>query len=114
MTQRTQTPAIWVGRCALQSLCRPRNGGARLNILLVLSALLSAFGGMATHGRAALAPAALSRSVAEASAASHATPVATFRPAQRIAALHDVAGAPVVAALPLAAREPIFASRRRE
>ncbi|WP_375396398.1 hypothetical protein [uncultured Sphingomonas sp.] len=85
-----------------------------MNLLLLLSALLSALGG-GTDARVPLAPATLSRNVARLATASAAARL-------RIAASRPVAAMPRVAdvllrsgrAFALAAAVPAFASRRRE
>jgi hypothetical protein len=84
-----------------------------LNLLLLLSALLSALGG--TGGvRAAPAPVALSQSVAQAVQANAAARAqVAARPVQTIAGpARAVVAIPAALALPAAI--PAFASRRRE
>jgi hypothetical protein len=84
-----------------------------LNLLLLLSALLSALGG--TGGvRAAPAPVALSRSMAQAVQASAAARAqVAARPAQSIAGpVHATVDMPADLALP--ATIPAFTDRRRE
>ncbi|MBN8807571.1 MAG: hypothetical protein J0I47_04945 [Sphingomonas sp.] len=84
-----------------------------MNLLLLLSALLSALGG-AGGVRATPAPVALSRSVAQAAQASAAARAqVAARPAQPIAGPAQAVMA-LPEALGLHAAIPAFASRRRE
>lgn len=84
-----------------------------MNLLLLLSALLSAIGGVGGM-RAAPVPVALSRSVAQAGQASAtARAQVAARPVQTIAGqARAVVALPAALALPAAI--PAFASRRRE
>lgn len=86
---------------------------ARVNLLLLLSALLSALtgvGGSVRQPQVAQAVAQQARVTAQATARRD----VAARPAQQLPGLAAVALAPLASALALVAREPIFASRRRE
>lgn len=83
-----------------------------VNLLLLLSALLSALTGVGVSARQAQ-PAQAVAQQARAAAFVSATRRAAVRPGQAPAALIATAAAPRIAALAVAPREPIFAGRRR-
>ncbi|WP_231738944.1 MULTISPECIES: hypothetical protein [Sphingomonas] len=85
-----------------------------MNLLLLLSALLSALSGLGGGVRQApVAQQGVAQQVRDVVVSTAAARVA-LRPTQPNAALADVVAAPVVTVLRLAAAEPIFARRRRE
>lgn len=86
--------------------------GVSVNLLLLLSALLSALTGVGGTRGAATPQAVCARSV-EVGAVRIAATVAATRPVQALPVLADVS-AGSGAALILTAVEPLFASRRRE
>jgi hypothetical protein len=86
--------------------------GRPVNLLLLLSALLSALTGVGGT-RGAAAPQTVCAQSVEVSAVRIAAAVAGTRPVQALPALAMVRRA-TGAALMLAAGEPLFASRRRE
>lgn len=84
-----------------------------MNLLLLLSVLLSALGGAGVVARP-VAPAALAAPIAVAATLS-AQPIAVKkRPTARIADRVTVARAPLTTVFALAAAEPRYAARRRE
>ncbi|MBW6527161.1 hypothetical protein KZ813_09950 [Sphingomonas sp. RHCKR7] len=83
-----------------------------VNLLLLLSALLSALTGVGTSARQAQPAQAVAQQARAAAIVSAARRVAV-RPAQALAALPASAAAPRATALALTPREPIFAGRRR-
>jgi hypothetical protein len=83
-----------------------------VNLLLLLSALLSALTGVGASARQAQPAQAVAQQARAVAIVSAARRVAE-RPEQVLAALSAKAVAPLVAALALAPREPIFAGRRR-
>ena len=83
-----------------------------VNLLLLLSALLSALTGVGTSARQAQPSQAVAQQARAVAIVSAARRIAV-RPAQEFAALIASAVAPCVAVLALAPREPIFAGRRR-
>lgn len=87
---------------------------ARVNLLLLLSALLSALTGVgATAPAQDRAPTVAEGSVNAARAAATARRLTT-RPTATLPTLHASAAAAITPALPLAPREPLYATRRRE
>jgi len=85
-----------------------------LNILLLLSALLSAFtGALAGAGQVAPRP-ALSRGLAAAPITVRVVPQKAARPQPARITLATVAAAPIAMAVAPLPASPIFASRRRE
>ncbi|MEH3104744.1 MAG: hypothetical protein PGN12_12675 [Sphingomonas phyllosphaerae] len=84
-----------------------------VNLLLILSALLSALTGVGAAARQPQVAQAVAQQVKAAAIASAARRLAT-RPAQPRATLVDSSGAPQLRVLALVAVEPIFAGRRRE
>lgn len=83
-----------------------------VNLLLLLSALLSALtgvGGSARQPQVAQAVAQQARAAVTAS-----RPAAAHRPVAAAPSLAMLAAAPFVSALRLTVSEPLFASRRRE
>jgi hypothetical protein len=85
---------------------------SHVNLLLLLSALLSALTGVGASARQAAPAQAVAQQARAAAIVSAARRVAV-RPRQALAGLIASAAAPRMAALALAAREPIFAGRRR-
>ncbi len=86
---------------------------ARVNLLLLLSALLSALTGVTGSARQPQVAQAVAQQVKAAAIASAALRIAA-RPVQALASLHDSSTAPHARAVAIFAIEPIFASRRRE
>ncbi len=85
---------------------------ARVNLLLLLSALLSALTGLGASVRQPQAVQAAAQQAAKAvAAAPHA---AAMRPVPALPALVRVAAAPPARVFALVAAEPVFATRRRE
>ncbi|MBY0520563.1 MAG: hypothetical protein K2P79_09080 [Sphingomonas sp.] len=84
-----------------------------MNLLLLLSALLTALSGASAHARPVV-PQALAARAASQIVAAQVAPVRTIRPADVLPDRRLVAAAPEAAALDLTAAEPIFARRRRE
>ncbi|MGK6321512.1 hypothetical protein ACMGDM_00355 [Sphingomonas sp. DT-51] len=83
-----------------------------VNLLLLLSALLSALTGVGASARQAQPAQAVAQQTHAAAIVSAARRVA-MRPEQALAVLITSAAAPRVIALALMPREPIFAGRRR-
>lgn len=83
-----------------------------VNLLLLLSALLSALTGVGASARQAQPAQAVAQQARAAAIVSAARQVAV-RPGQALAALITSAAAPGGVALVLSPREPIFAGRRR-
>lgn len=84
-----------------------------MNLLLLLSALLSALTGIGGSVRQAPVAQAVTQQTRAAVAATVAQRVAA-RPAQAVATLIASAVAPLAAAIALTPAEPAFATRRRE
>ncbi|WP_066652818.1 MULTISPECIES: hypothetical protein [Sphingomonas] len=84
-----------------------------MNLLLILSALLSALSGVGSAARPVV-PQALTAQVIGASVAAHAASVRQQRPAQPHPRRVQLAASPRLSVLDLAVAEPIFARRRRE
>lgn len=91
----------------------PHPMSGRVNLLLLLSALLSAMTGIGGSARQPQVAQAVAQQVNAAAIASAARRIAA-RPVQRRATLAVSSIAPVARVLALIAREPLFASRRRE
>ena len=85
-----------------------------MNLLLLLSALLSAFGGAATVARPASAPQALVLGIAESRVTATVARRTIERPLQQLASLITVASAQAVAVKDLPVSTPFYANRRRE
>ncbi|OYY90260.1 MAG: hypothetical protein B7Y45_08135 [Sphingomonas sp. 28-66-16] len=85
-----------------------------MNLLLLLSALLSAVTGVAAHGGRVLAPQVLCQGAAETCAIPIAVPARTSRPETPLATLVAVARPAAEPGLAPAVREPLYAGRRRE
>ena len=100
-----RTPARWTGGSS-------RLMSSGVNLLLLLSALLSALTGVGASARQAQPAQAVAQQARAVAIVSAARRVAV-RPGQVLAALIASAAAPRVAMLTLAPREPIFAGRRR-
>lgn len=107
--------AIWIGRGSLQSLC-PANhdGDLRVTLLLLLSALLSAFTGSSDSVGRSVAPQAVSRGVAVAVAASQSVRQRAFRPAAAMPMVHTLASPPMTTAIDALIGAPVYTNRRRE
>ena len=103
-----------VGRCATQSLCpRVANDiGPRLNLLLLLSALLSALTGAVPGVRRAEAPQAVAQAIVKAQAGRAAVAQRTERPSTVVPTLVAVAYG-TLRTLPLAP-VALWMDRRRE
>lgn len=85
-----------------------------MNLLLLLSALLSALTGAGTVVRAPVAAAALARPAAETRETASQTASFARRPEQWLPAIRDVASASADPGVAPAVFEPLFATRRRE
>lgn len=85
-----------------------------MNLLLLLSAMLSALTGVGSGVRAPEAPSMVATSVAIVRSAARTAVVATSRPVQQIASRRDVATTPRAVVAEPAAIEPRYAARRRE
>lgn len=84
-----------------------------MNLLLLLSALLSALSGVGGAVRP-VAPQALAARIVGDVAVARVAPIEHLRPVQALPTRKQTAPAPHATALILAAVEPIFARRRRE
>lgn len=84
-----------------------------MNLLLLLSALLSALSGVGGVARPVV-PQTLAAHIAGDVAATQAVRVRHIRPVEPLPSRLQTAGAPHATALILGAVEPIFARRRRE
>jgi len=84
-----------------------------MNLLLILSALLSALAGVGPAARP-VAPQAVSAQVIGATLATRAASARGQRPSQPLPRRALTAAAPLASALSLIAAEPLFARRRRE
>jgi hypothetical protein len=85
---------------------------ARVNLLLLLSALLSALSGVGASARAAQVPQAVAAQAPAGRTAQRRA--AAVRPAAARLTLSTSAAAPLARALALPAWAPLYASRRRE
>lgn len=85
-----------------------------LNLLLLLSALLSAMTGIGSARGQAAPASAVCACAAEACVASRTVRSVAHRPAMAIASIAETALPPLGRAWPLQAAEPLFATRRRE
>ena len=85
-----------------------------MNLLLLLSALLSAFGGAATVTRPASAPQALVLGIAESRVVATVARRLVERPLQQLASLITVASAQGTAVKDLPVSSSFYANRRRE
>jgi len=85
-----------------------------VNLLLLLSALLSAFGGAATFARPASAPQALVLGIAESRVTATVARRLVERPLQQLASLITVASAQGTAVKDLPVSSSFYANRRRE
>lgn len=85
-----------------------------LNLLLLLSALLSAMTGIGSARGEAAPASAVCACAAKACATSQTVRSVAHRPAVTVASIAETALAPLAGAWPLPAAEPLFASRRRE
>jgi hypothetical protein len=83
-----------------------------VNLLLLLSALLSALTGVGASARQPQVAQAVAQQARAAVTASR--PAVAHRPIVLAPSLAVLAGAPLASVLHLAAIEPVFASRRRE
>jgi hypothetical protein len=83
-----------------------------VNLLLLLSALLSALTGVGASARQPQVAQAVAQQARAAVTASR--PAVAHRPLITAPSLATLATAPVAVALHIAAAEPVFASRRRE
>jgi hypothetical protein len=88
--------------------------GRRMNLLLLLSALLSALTGVGGSVRSPDVAQAVAGSVRAVDAVAVRQRVATSRPAQALPVLTIAAAMPLSIELPLAVREPLWTGRRRE
>lgn len=86
-----------------------------MNLLLLLSAMLSALTGIGSSTRAPDAATAIAATVEVASSAAQAVIARVSRPAQSSPSLFEVADVSVAPTATIPARtEPLYASRRRE
>ncbi len=94
-------------------ICQPYVG-RRMNLLLLLSALLSALTGVVSSVRVPEVSHAVAGSARVAGAAEARRPAATRRRVRGLPMLASLVAIPLSIVLPLRSREPLWANRRRE
>lgn len=95
-------------------MSRSIHDGPFVNLLLLLSALLSALTGVTAAVPARATPQQMSRDVVQQRAEMRGTVSQGVRPVQPLACLAELARPPLLRSIAIAAPEPIFAGRRRE